>query len=72
VKLVINVGIWKIGAHIAFKFYPGASETFSTASNVAAQQRPSRPMQRFDRRRSYLRSSWKDTRLSSPLSSPAR
>jgi hypothetical protein len=31
-KLVINVGIWNIVAHIAFKFYPGASETFSTAS----------------------------------------
>jgi hypothetical protein len=32
VKLVINVGISNIVAHIAFKFYPGASETFSTAS----------------------------------------
>jgi hypothetical protein len=34
VKLVINVGIWNIVAHIAFKFYPGASETFSTASTL--------------------------------------
>ena len=34
-KLVINVGIWNIVAHIAFKFYPGAFETFSTGSTPA-------------------------------------
>src|SRR5262245_4313497 len=31
-NLVRDVGIWKIGAHIAFKFYSIASETFSTGS----------------------------------------
>jgi hypothetical protein len=35
VNLVINVGIWNIVAHIAFKFYLGASETFLTASTFA-------------------------------------
>ena len=34
-KLVINVEIWNIVAHIAFKFYPGASGTFSTASTMS-------------------------------------
>ena len=33
-KLVINVGIWNIVAHIGFKFYPGASGTFATASTL--------------------------------------
>src|SRR5262245_18388778 len=32
VKLGINVEIWNIVAHIEFKFYPGTSGTFSTAS----------------------------------------
>jgi hypothetical protein len=32
VELVNDFGIWKIVAHIAFKFYSGASGTFSTAS----------------------------------------
>ena len=33
-KLVINVEIWNIVAHIAFKFYPGTSGTFSTGSTT--------------------------------------
>jgi len=37
VKLVINVEIWNIVAHIAFKFYPDASGTFSTASTSAVR-----------------------------------
>jgi hypothetical protein len=32
VELFKDFGIWKIVAHIAFKFYSGASETFSTGS----------------------------------------
>jgi hypothetical protein len=39
VKLVINVEIWNIVAHIAFKFYPDASGTFSTASTPAVSGR---------------------------------
>jgi len=34
VKLVGEVGNWKIVAHIAFKFYSVASETFSTGSTA--------------------------------------
>ena len=33
-KLVGDVGNWKIVAHIAFKFYSVASETFSTGSTL--------------------------------------
>ncbi len=33
-KLVGEVGNWKIVAHIAFKFYSVASETFSTGSTM--------------------------------------
>jgi hypothetical protein len=43
VKLVINGGIWNIVAHIAFKFYPGASETFSTASTTKLSSRRGEP-----------------------------
>ena len=32
--LVSDVGIWKIVAHIAFKFYSVASGTFSTGSTT--------------------------------------
>gem|GEM_PF-6314132 len=32
VELFKDFGIWKIVAHIAFKFYSDASETFSTGS----------------------------------------
>ena len=31
-ELFKDFGIWKIVAHIAFKFYSDASETFSTGS----------------------------------------
>ena len=34
-KLVSNVGIWNIVAHIAFKFYSSTSGTFSTPSTTA-------------------------------------
>jgi hypothetical protein len=34
VKLVGDVGNWKIVAHIAFKFYSVASGTFSTGSTL--------------------------------------
>ena len=34
-KLVGEVGNWKIVAHIAFKFYSVASGTFSTGSTLA-------------------------------------
>ena len=34
-KLVGEVGNWKIVAHIAFKFYSVASGTFSTGSTAA-------------------------------------
>ena len=33
-KLVGEVGNWKIVAHIAFKFYSVASETFPTGSTL--------------------------------------
>jgi hypothetical protein len=36
VKLVSDVGIWKIVAHIAFKFYSVASGTFSTPSTLSS------------------------------------
>jgi hypothetical protein len=35
VTLVSDVGIWKIVAHIAFKFYSVASETFSAGSTLS-------------------------------------
>ena len=38
-KSVINVEIWNIVAHIAFKFYPDASGTFSTASTPCSAAR---------------------------------
>jgi hypothetical protein len=38
VKLVCEVGNWRIVAHIAFKFYSVASGTFSTGSNAKAEQ----------------------------------
>ena len=31
-ELVNDFGIWRIVAHIGFKFYSGAAGTFSTAS----------------------------------------
>ena len=34
-KLVDNIGNWKIIAHIAFKFYSVASGTFSTGSTFS-------------------------------------
>ena len=37
-KLVGDVGNWKIVAHIAFKFYSVASETFSTGSTAKAER----------------------------------
>ena len=37
--LVSDVGIWKIVAHIAFKFYSDAFGTFSTGSTPALQPR---------------------------------
>jgi hypothetical protein len=39
VKLVGEVGNWKIVAHIAFKFYSVASGTFSTGSTVRLSRR---------------------------------
>jgi len=36
VKLVGEVGNWKIVAHIAFKFYSVASGTFSTGSTQSS------------------------------------
>src|SRR5207253_6279143 len=49
VKLVGEVGNWKIVAHIAFKFYSVASGTFSTGSTVPSARC------KFRRRRSRLR-----------------
>src|SRR5207253_9925736 len=40
VKLVGEVGNWKIVAHIAFKFYSVASGTFSTGSTFAVRRVP--------------------------------
>ena len=37
-ELFKDFGIWKIVAHIAFKFYSGACETFSTGSTTQAQR----------------------------------
>ena len=37
-ELFKDFGIWKIVAHIAFKFYSGASETFSTGSTFALRR----------------------------------
>ena len=48
-KLVGDVGNWKIVAHIAFKFYSVASGTFSTGSTFTVSgarrfcARPSQP-----------------------------
>jgi hypothetical protein len=39
VKLVGDVGNWKIVAHIAFKFYSVASGTFSTGSTCSVSGR---------------------------------
>ena len=43
----IDIGIWKIAAHIAFKFYSAASGTFSTGSTALGERRgptcPSQP-----------------------------
>jgi hypothetical protein len=40
VKLVGEVGNWKIVAHIAFKFYSVASGTFSTGSTQSSAGAP--------------------------------
>ena len=47
-ELVKDFGIWKIVAHIAFKFYSGGSETFSTASTFKAER--TRPASSASRR----------------------
>jgi hypothetical protein len=41
VELFKDFGIWKIAAHIAFKFYSGACETFSTGSTLELTRRRS-------------------------------
>src|SRR5205823_8988676 len=56
VKLVGDVGNWKIVAHIAFKFYSVASETFSTGSTFAMSGRLHRAVRgRLTERRQNLR-----------------
>jgi hypothetical protein len=39
VELVNDIEIWKIVAHIAFKFYSGAPGTFSTAATSGSAAR---------------------------------
>ena len=48
-KLVGDVGNWKIVAHIAFKFYSVASGTFSTGStNQAERTKPASASERVE------------------------